>query len=184
MEAEKKIHVLKLLSSFRKTDDNTLRVDKEHPQMNISLLLETFAQTDDPQLDADAMAVIFYIAGYIGRSVSRMHKCEYCKCLLIQDQEITEDSSEIQLMDETSKNRLFQLADKGGLAAPTEFCILLCIYIYYYLDLLQNNSTCWNYFLSLPNHSKAFCAFIIERIPSVLYYKHVKTQSLILHIMT
>ena len=70
------------------------------------------------------ICIIYYVTGCIDRSISRCNRCGSCKEALVLDQGIDiEDVCKIK--DE--RDKLLKLADHGGLAAPTELCMSLCI---------------------------------------------------------
>ena len=66
--------------------------------------------------------VSFFVSGYIGRSIGRWRKCAACKDILLMDRD-----NEIFLSDYVHQDymKLFNDADRGSLAVPTEFCFTL-----------------------------------------------------------
>ena len=66
--------------------------------------------------------VTFLVSGYIGRSIGRGRKCAACKDILLVDRD-----NEIFLSNYVPQDymKLFDDADRGLLAVPTEFCFAL-----------------------------------------------------------
>ena len=106
--------------------------------------------------------VVFYVAGFIGRGISRANRCASCKTLLLEDREIDLDYEEYlvrekagQLKD-TTMRELFNLVDRGGLAAPTEFTYAICIFAYSLFNQIMHNADIKKRFLACNDHSAVF----------------------------
>ena len=71
--------------------------------------------------ESDANATVL-VSGYIGGSIGRWRKCAACKNILLVDRD-----NEIFLSDYVPQDhmKLFDDADRGLLAVPTEFCFAL-----------------------------------------------------------
>ena len=81
--------------------------------------------------------ICYYVGGYIGRSISRRRKCLSCKELLIQSHEITPQDVEMS----PEYKALFELADRGGLSAPSEYCFAttaIAVQFYTTIDMDDN----------------------------------------------
>ena len=82
-------------------------------------------------VSSEDQTIIFYVAGYIGRTVSHQRKCTSCQELLIFN---TTDALELNV-DESIKGdedvrTLLEMANRGGLAKPTELTFTICVVIY------------------------------------------------------
>ena len=140
LDSEKKIRVLNKLHHLH----NTLNFGCESTADRLSLPVQVSASSLDVQwlvdaLDATALHmddvgqedsnVIFYVAGFIGRSISRINKCASCKALLLEDREIDVDHDENETKN-AAVRQLLELADRGGLTTPTEFTYFICSFAY------------------------------------------------------
>ena len=59
--------------------------------------------------------VIFYVAGYIGRSISRANRCDKCKSHLLQH---LPDNSIVEGDNIDDLESFIAIADRGGLSRP------------------------------------------------------------------
>jgi len=75
----------------------------------------------------DEANVVYYVAGCIGRSVSRLRKCFDCKTSLTENAINTSSESSI-----TDESRLLHIVNRGGLAAPSEYAMSVCIFGFLY----------------------------------------------------
>ena len=84
----------------------------------VKYLLAVRALDKMPQSD---VAVIYYVSGYIGRSVSRRRKCSDCTNLLIT----CNDAPELCENVLEEQKELFGMANRVGLSEPTELCFAI-----------------------------------------------------------
>ena len=89
--------------------------------------------------------VIFYIAGFIARSISKNFKCQDCKDLYIASDEVpaltfVEDGNgESTKQDAVTRATFLKQVNRGGLCTPTDLVYISCIYI-------------WNFYQTLDAH--------------------------------
>ena len=69
----------------------------------------------DDITESDA-TVCYFVSWYIARSVARRRRCSCCKNMLIERNEI----SMIAIPEQYTE--LYNIADRGGMSAPTEIC--------------------------------------------------------------
>ena len=76
-------------------------------------------EVDNLQKMCELDANVTFFSGYIGRSIGCRRKCAACKDILLVDHD-----NEIFLSDYVHQDyiKLFDDADRGSLAVPTEFC--------------------------------------------------------------
>ena len=79
--------------------------------------------------------VIFYIAGFIARSISKNFKCQDCKDLYIASDEVpaltfVEDGNgDSTKQDVVTRAISLKQVRRGGLCTPTDLVYISCIYI-------------------------------------------------------
>ena len=100
--------------------------------------------------------VIFYVAGYIGRSVARQFKCCDCKMLLVTDDSFIEECPDTIIP--SGSKQLFEMANRGGLAQPSDLCFLISAFGY-----LAYNVVC--------EHDKS--RFLLEKHHRLIFVKAV-----------
>ena len=64
----------------------------------------------------------YLISGYIARSVSCRGKCDFCKALLIKNN----NSDLFEKCIDNENMYLLKLTDRGGLAVSTNYCFAVC----------------------------------------------------------
>jgi len=129
-QAEKKIRCLSLIEKNSIFSTSNLALS-EHTPLNEkdndtsddgSCLYEYLGSINIDEISESDASILYFVSGYIARSVSRRRKCSSCKELLIMKDE---DPS----VDEHLKNNpseLLVMANRGGLCIPTEYCFALC----------------------------------------------------------
>lgn len=138
LEAEKKIR-LKSLVKFAKLNmsevANVFQSGKKSAEeqievaaANLLALLPSEVLGDSLQLD-QAEGIVYYIAGYIARSILKRTRCDSCPCLLVVSREAPEISVQDEENEETvqAKEKFLRFVDRGGLVTPSE--LVACVYL-------------------------------------------------------
>ena len=79
--------------------------------------------------------IIFYIAGFIGRSISKNFKCQDCKDLYITSVEVSaiafveDGNGDSTKQDAVTRATFSKHVNRGGLCTPTDLVYISCIYI-------------------------------------------------------
>ena len=166
-EAEKKIRALNLIKShvdlsnwnFHALDQPLNEVLSESSFTDLNFDEVGFEDIDG--LDAVEQATVFYVAGYVGRSISRRNKCKDCKSLLVEsDEEITVHDKDLLLSD----------LNRGGLSSPSDFCYTICIVSFiFYKQLHEANRR--RTFLCAENQQAVFLSNVLQKLPSIFGLK-------------
>ena len=93
--------------------DNSIVTDSEVTWLADFLLSVSI----DDILKNDAN-IAFYVSGYIGRNITRRHKCSSCKIMLVKSKDISPPPQ----CESNQNAKFFKLANCGGLSIPKEFC--------------------------------------------------------------
>ena len=105
--------------------------------------------------------IIFFISGYVGRSVSQRRKCLFCKEMLVKGH----DPTAIYNFLPEEYTHLFDIADRGDLSTPLEFCYTVtALAVQYYLALTDNDHARIR-FLTLSNQREAFIFALKKALP-------------------
>ena len=111
--------------------------------------------------------VVFYVAGYIARSILKKNKCESCQSLLIQSL----SSPEICFADEDSgeknaKTRMefLQSVDRGGLVTPSELVYLTCMHALQLKKEVFDGGNVQKTFLSFTVPRDVFVSTLVRKI--------------------
>ena len=112
----------------------------------------------------DAAVMMYYVAGYIGRCISRRRKCTACKDLLIDPEIIPSlgDAFEVKAMAERS-------GLSKAMSVPKQYCFAICaLGVQTYLQLSSNESI-RQQFLCLNNQQAAFVSVLTEVVKQNSY---------------
>ena len=144
-QAEKKIRCLSLIEKnviFRASnldmhDDLMAIIEDESQCLNVSWLSEVLDDANLDNLSKSDPCVTYYVSGYIARSVSRRRKCTSCKQLLVK----SDEDLAINDVSNESPNELIDMANRGGLSTPTEYCFAVCSFaMKLYSDISANET--------------------------------------------
>ena len=102
-----------------------------------------------PEDDEKNAIYMYFVAGFICRSVLNRTKCSSCKNILVSD--LTK--GELNLETESC---LLQQVNRGGLVHPSEFCYDICILCWKLYSHLFSNDSLHRKFLSSPNQKLLF----------------------------
>jgi hypothetical protein len=134
IEAEKKIRLYSLVKFGRldMTDiKETMIASKVRDNLHVSEMLLSLLPMDDlpEDLIAQQAGIIYYVAGYIARSISKQVKKECCMCLFTSNssrpelaiEEEPRNLEEIQLKEDFTR-----LVNRGGLLSPSDSLFVIC----------------------------------------------------------
>jgi len=98
--------------------------------------------------------IIYYISGYIARSVCRKTRCDHCS-------EALSDSSDLPPMDFNdvmphAARTFFDSVNRGGLKTPTEFVFTLTVHCWKVYEEILAASDMKSQFLATENHRVLF----------------------------
>jgi len=127
-----------------------------------------FLTTDDSAADslADALTfcifpsandanIIFYVSGYMARSVIRSTKCDHCReCLITSD---TLDPLDAVDKFDYSVSVFLDAINRGGLQRPSEFTFLLAVHCWRVFEEIKSTPELMNKFLTATSHRALFC---------------------------
>ena len=144
LESEKKIRVLTklqqhlLLSASALPDNEVVLLDTPPPFVSNTHWLSTFLlDIDLSELCHSDANVVFFVSGYIGRSIACQQHCASCKTLLVA----SDDAPNLQQCIPESSRNLFKMADRGGLSSPTEMCFAVtALAVQYYNAILSDQN--------------------------------------------
>ena len=88
------------------------------PRCDVSWLENFLTAVSLEDISDTDLNVTYFVSGFIGRSISHRRRCSACKEILVQSGK----QPELDVMKPEEHRQLFAIADRGGLAAPTEFC--------------------------------------------------------------
>ena len=121
--------------------------------------LKSVDHYDVSNVSLDDKNIVFYVAGYIGRGIARQNRCESCKTLLTcRPIEIVTDS-ECSMADAAI---LTDLANRGGLAAPTDFLFIFCICVYLYFRQVTKVGI-FDKFIAQQYHEEIFSSAVLQK---------------------
>jgi len=131
LEAERKIKTLSLLKFCGLLDCHVAEGD-EQPFGNAATVQQIVSSLtfDTAPSYSDACA-LFYVAGYITKTILHRRECSSCEQLLKSNNSVNHELESDELSENTSD--LLTSLNRGGLTYPSDYLFLLCI-------------KCWNVF--------------------------------------
>lgn len=128
-------------------------------------LLKELREENIDCLDDHETNVIFYIAGCLGRSVARLRKCDACKSCLTEIGDISPFELQ-EIVEEDRRCRLLNLANRGGLAKPSEYSMIVCSFGYIYFKQIFDNPDLVSKMLQHTSHASTFSSAVLQMLQS------------------
>ena len=122
-------------------------------------------------------SVTYYVNGYGGRSISRRRKCSSCKNLLVDSDELVSIPDDMPSVT----TDLIQVANRGGLSVPTEYCFGVCCFAVQLHNCILANESARSKLLSAKNQRAAFI-FAATNFAESNTYVVLAEQTCALHI--
>ena len=206
-EAEKKIRVLSLIRDGTTMDPNILRGfvppvhvdDDQRDSVHLESLLQLKTESVTEDIATVDRATIYLVAGYAGRSVSRVLRCDDCKAILT-----TKSCSEMHVPDATdisssipaesepcacavppkkkrklvcsvnSKEHFVSSVDRGGLSHATEVSFTVCALAYAYFEQIKSDEALQSTFLCSKNQQRCFVNSVLFTLDSESQFNYLK----------
>jgi len=118
--------------------------------------------------------IIFYVSGYMARSVIRTTKCDHCKESLI-----TSDTMEpLDAVDEFdySVSTFLDTVNQGGLHKPTDFIFFLALHCWRVFKEIKSSPDLLQKFLTATAHRALFCE-VMDRACCIQTFGHMPIDS-------
>jgi len=181
MLTEKKIRILSLLHQDVLFQASRFSSDMPMDSLENANTVEWVVVDDfiDNQLDnleelspTDAN-VNYFVSGYIGRAICRKRKCVGCKELLLAEKE-----NYLALNDHFPADckHLFQETDRGGLAAPSEFCFAITTIAVQTYTAVSANADIKKSLLTSNNARKIFTTSLLQSAKSRPFFAPLCSQ--------
>ena len=164
-QAEKKIRCLSLLQNkalltlstlnFNQPVANNCSASNKEPE-DISWLKSWATELKICEIDEDDASVTYYVAGYVGRSISRRRKCSSCRNMLVE-----RDYLPSSIVSD-NRDALVAMADRGGLSAPKQYCFAICAFGVQIYKAISGNDGVRKQFLCLKNQQTVFVSLLVE----------------------
>lgn len=165
LQVEKKIRCLSLLqqrvlqgASQLFLESSLPTIDDNATSQDILWLEEYVCTVNLDELSQSDCSVILFVGGYIARSISRRRKCASCKSLLVK----CHDSPPIQDYIADEKLHLIEIADRGGLSVPTEYCFVVCSLAVQVYESIMSDEVIRKKFLTFNNQRSSFIQAICK----------------------
>ena len=116
--------------------------------------------------------VAFYVSGYIARSITRRRKCSHCKAMLMK----SEDAPPLPLCQSEDHAKLFEMANRGGLSEPSEFCFALTVLSLQCYAAIIGNDEAKSAMMTATNQRSVFVARVRTVIEKSASFHHMHTN--------
>jgi hypothetical protein len=175
MEAEKLIRVKALvkysnfsMSEIKEVFASSSQKCKDEIQRQAAELLLLLPDPIDINFTEEREdSIIYYIAGYIARSVMKRLKCQLCADLVCESKEappirfLNDDSDDSA---EKSKEDFLQQINRGGLVKPSDLMFLFCLHVHELHKSIFGKKEVKEQFLRSNNHRAVFAQLIWEKL--------------------
>ncbi len=171
LEAEKSIRLRSLLKfselDFKEVKDaiDCIKTKNNNCVDNEADTLFQMLDLDD-QLDFSCMEedknIIFYVAGYIARSICKQTRCSSCVTLLKSEKNVPEVKVTEQEENQESKGleddkqKLIEQINRGGLFYPSDFVYVLALHAWKLFSLISLKEEAKQFFLSTSSVQLVF----------------------------
>ena len=179
LEGDKKIRALSLLkfSKFCLSDIDAAIQDQVDTKDSVyeiladditeSLLFNKFPSASDA-------SVIFYVSGYLARSIVRSTKCDYCKDCLVTNEPLEDIELDSSLT--YSAASFLDQVNRGGLSRPTDYNFLLTVHCWQVFEEVKDNRDLLEQLLRAPCQRALFCK-VMERASCMQTIGHTPVES-------
>ena len=172
-EAEKKLRTMNFIrseipiSKLNLTVDSFTNGENSLPSdTDLELFNIPVTEIDTDELEEGESATLYYVAGYVGRSISRRNKCDDCKKTLISDVPVIPEER-TQILDDTNH---------GGLCAPSELCHAICLLAFLCFKRCQRTEKLQQ-LMSQHNQKDVFVANVMKHLSSNLGLKAIQVRN-------
>lgn len=179
LEAEKKIRLRFLVRYENLTLADVSEVFQDSAHITQSMIesdtgtllacLTSETLNTDCQLDGEE-GVVYYIAGYIARSMLKKLKCQVCPSLLVKslaspDLEMAEDEDTAE-EEKSAKEAFINSVNRGGLVTPSELIYIVCVHAVQLKKEIFDGSDVQELFLSFGSPRSVFVKTLTKQINS------------------
>jgi hypothetical protein len=146
---------------------------------NLYALLPVENLSSDFQLHEGEEGVVYYVAGYISRSILKRTKCEPCHELLIKSLEPPEIEigQEERAEDRKAKEDFLRSVDRGGLVTPSELVYIVCVHAIQLKEEIFDSGKLQKKFLSCDNPRSVFAAILKMKIECSIETEEILNQT-------
>jgi hypothetical protein len=173
LEAEKKIRLQCLtkfgkltLSEVAEVFHDTTAAEKEKIELTargILALLSSESLSSNVKLNGEE-GIIFYIAGYISRSVLKKTSCDTCSDLLVKSMDAPEIDVASDDEDSQEKTEFLRAVDRGGLVTSSELVYVICVHALQLKEELFDGAEIQEMFLATDSPRSAFVSILGRKI--------------------
>ena len=130
------------------------------PIVDTFWLVEFFCSISiDDDVPLSEYVVIYFVSGYIARTIARRRKCSSCKNLLID----SSGAPNIQSAIPDEHRELFEMANHGGLFSPSEYTFAVAtLGTKFYRAMMNGPPTVMEEFHKRKNHQQVFVDSVHE----------------------
>ena len=132
-------------------------------------LAESLCDLSLDNLDTDNIPIVYRVAGYVGRTVSRRRRCSFCHELLLVSTPTSSNCSIKQCFSDhrvQSAQDLFNQVNRGGLSHPQECLLVLCAIAFHYMQLIECDSNIYRKFMCSSSQRLMFVRVVVDKISS------------------
>lgn len=165
--AEKKLRVLNILQQRMLNDaandmpsdlDITAIGRRSVERSDVEWLVNLMEVPDNSGMDQSEESLIYYASGCLARNITRIRKCDACRDLLIDPENIDISSESLP-----SQTALFDLVSRGGLTRPSSMNFSICVFVYNLFMQIWSDQSVMSEFLKKDRHQELFTEAVTQK---------------------
>ena len=167
LEAEKRIRLKSLLKFSQFSIGEVAEIFKsadETAEAECQLEADELVQQlgEDPlnvtNLSCEDENILYYVSGFVAKSVRKNLKCERCQDLLVSSLKTPTVQFSGEVSDEFvhEKDHFLKQLNRGGLCTPSDLCFVCCVHCWAFLGKIKQCKESFHSFLGLSNSASVF----------------------------
>ena len=168
LNAEKKIRIKCLvdLSNYSMAEVMKLctgsTVENDHEVEKYSRqLLKELSQENDEKLESGDEGVVYYVSGFVSKSLMKNEKCEGCIDLMVGDRnDACSDDTDKSNEKKENESNFLEMINRGGLCKPFDITFMSCVFAWKHFKQIMNEQK--SLFFTFPYPCDTFVHSLIE----------------------
>ena len=159
------------MSEIGQIFENVSNNSKEIINEEANYLLEELASHKFAEyiiLPGSEESIVYYVAGYTGRSLIKSMKCISCdelvstgKCNLVVNFEVDGNTNDLE---KGAKDEILSLVNRGGLIKPSDLLFVTCVHAAAFFKYIKSKEYIFNILINASNPRSVFSSLFMKKI--------------------
>jgi hypothetical protein len=156
------------IAQVREVFEPVMSEQKEQCETDVEVILDMLGNdgfSENITCDESDEAVIYYVSGYIARSLVKLLSCKHCGDVLTQSDESLQLQFDTDIEeDDDRKSALIEQVNRGGLVIPSDLVYVFCLHAFAFFQEIFDEGEVQQLLLSFGNPRKVFVQGLLRRI--------------------